>query len=957
MRRLLIPLILILTIGSQLLPAIQYPTLAQSPTTTLRQNFDDLDEIEYTLLRGVLGSGDSGQGVRSNGGSATSPINDTAYNAPLHIILTIPEWCTLQSITWRESGTRSQTQAFNQLFWHRRIGNSNGTDFWFTLNASFDFAWRTASIVIADPPWNGGSGLGQGGALSAGGEVELFYGGSNTGDTLIFDTFEMTCGGAPALVRPFSATQENPDWGLRDFDIPGFSFSVLQLGAMIQGQYDMVAGSVSETDYVLAPASGQVLTVEPIEDIDCGLLTIIWPDKCLFLRPKEPSDPLVYVGAIEAFVFDTREDIYKVGVLTDNGYLMQYIVSDADSFVHPGLVIDPSCILGRAVAISGLTESVPVISALISALSGFNVEVLSGQPVGDPGVTIIRWLNPGKGLDLYTEYGNPDKACNGEENLATCITFNPNMRGGDGWTSTGAVTWSTGDGLGTILQPGSSVLQTLTLTDIDYSLKVWVTPVFSGRPDHRFRIQLGTLAQEYTADGAGIGGREYVLTGNPDTDYGGMGYTVNIANIGGSAIIVKYACVEEGTVTEPTTCTFTNPTFENDLSGWTPSNGTVIWRNGSAFIPIGQNITQGAPLPPGDYVLDFDVRIAFDPATYTGGGAVSVNVYRPDGASGNYPLDIGWNQVGGAGYPITAQRLSITFAQIAPAGNFVRFEPVLDTSATGILGIWLDRACLYLTTQGPSDGGGQCARPSSPINSDVGAWTSWHWANLNRFFTCELMITLNSQYDFIQTSTRTGLMSVRWFMASMNASSAWMSTDLFPWLNGHFRNIALGQVTTINQQESGGAGIWDVLLAVVGIFRDSLQSFTDTLLTVLPSALGLLYSVAQIVFTVILGAISFVLALVTRVAGLMNMAGTLLGTIVTAYNTATPISIPLLPQCSAVDPRTQPACVVFWMLDNTLFSGLGEVYVPLILSILSIHLVLNIVIDIRKTVIELGKVS
>lgn len=748
--------------------------------------------------------------------------------------------------------------------------------------------------------------------------------------------------GDDGLIRPFSLADENPAWGLRDFDVPGFSFSVLQLGAMIQGNYDIVAGSLSENDYVLAPASGQVLTVEPIEDIDCGLLTIIWADKCIFLRPKEPSDPLVYTGGIEAFVFDTRQDIYKVGVLTDEGYLLQYIVADADSYVHPGLLIDPNCILGRAVPISGLVEAVPVLSALVGAVSGFNVEVLAGEPVGNPGVTIIRWLNPGKGLGLFTEYGNPDEACNGDQDLATCLTFNPKLQqDGDGWDPIGQVTWLPD---GALVTPGATIGQSLNLADTNYTVIASVNPVFSGDNNHQFLLQLGTLTQTFQIDSSGIGGTTYQLTGDPEPDYGGVGYTVRLTNTGTSNLIVKYICVEAGAANEPTTCTFTNPTFESDLSGWTPSDASVVWRQGSAYIPIGQNITQGAALPPGSYVLEFDVRIAFDPLTYTGGGAVSVNVYRPDGASGNSPLDINWNQIGQPGYPNIPQRITITFTQIAPAGNFVRFEPVLDTPATGITGIFLDRACVYLTSQGPGDGGGQCARPSAPISSEVGAWTAWHWANLNRFFTCDLMILLTQQYNFIQTSTNTILMSIRWFMASITYTSNWAGTDLFPWLGGHFRNMAVGQVTMVNQESN--AGFWDVLIAII---ESIIQPILDLILWIIGEAARLLLWVIQALLSLILQVISLLLNII-----LLGMQ--VLTSLISAFNAAPIAPISNLPQCG-LNPQSHGFCVALWILENTIFSGPGALMIPLIVAISSIHLLIWVLAEYQRVIRRIGMLS
>lgn len=957
-------LILMLSAVCLLSIVAAHPAGAQgNPTVNRVINFDDLEEMEYTIVHGgkVSGVGNGGAALRSTTGYGPA-LDDNSYYSRVQVDIHIPVWCLATNITWQRR-TLSGGPLSNPGYTEQQVSlNPDGSPFWEHFATVGGIEWATVTANVNTMP------------VQPNGTFQILYGSNQSGDDVRIDNITVTCEQVPyPLIRPFSLADElnaenTPLEGATETAIPLGDYrwaqdrtSALYVGAF-KSPYMVAARSYRPGAPVLAAGDGIIESVEPFSKSWCANSSeLLTEDRCIFALPTAFNQG----NFLLFYVSELIPDSGLVRLRLDNGELIEYFVNNPERYVHPGLVVKGGCILGESFTFNtGIAQAAGLLSSLIDLIRAGLGQLVTADIGGENvGVTFMfrpsdePILSPGnKLLDDLTEYAEVDQACNVNPDLADCLTFNPQMTDGDGWTSFGQVTWMPNSG-GALLAPGASIYQTLSLTDISYTAKALVNPVFGGGGEHRFRLQLGTLNNEFTVDSSGIGGVPYQLVGNPDPDYGGLGYTVGVTNTGPSNIIVKHICVEAGETAEPTSCTFTNPTFENDLSGWTPSNSSVIWRNGSAYIPIGQHITQGAPLPPGDYVLDFDVRIAFDPATYTGGGAVSVNVYRPDGASGNYPLDITWNQIGGAGYPITAQRLSITFAQIAPAGNFVRFEPVLDTAATGILGIWLDRACLYLTTQGPSDGGGQCARPSSPISADVGAWTSWHWANLNRFFTCELMITLNGQYEFIQRSTNTGLMSVRWFMASMNASGTWLGSDLMPWLNGHFRNMAVGQVTTVNNQSSGGAGVWDVLLAVVGIFRDALQSFTNTLTTVLPSLLGIVYNVAQIVFTIVLGAISFVLALVTRVAGLLNTTGTLLGTIVTAYNTATPVSIPLLPQCSAVDPRTQPACVIFWMLDNTLFSGLGEVFVPLLLSIMSIHLVLNIIIDIRKTVIELGKVS
>lgn len=963
---LLIALVCLLSV--LLLPS-GLPTAQAQATTTLYQNFDDLDDISYTLVRGTVGGGETGNGVRSNGGSGNSAVNDAAMNAPLHIILDIPSWCVLQSITWRESGTRAQSQAFNQLFLHRELLDSGGLSHWFTINAGFDFAWRTASIVPAEFPWS------EGGAYGPGGQVQLYYGGSNTGDTLIFDTFEMVCEGGQPLIRPFSLEDElnasnNPLDGAAETDVPMGDYrwaqdrtSALYIGAF-KSPYMVAARSSRSHAPVLAAGDGVIESVEPFSKSWCAnsseLLTV---DRCIFALPTSFN----VANFLMFYISDIISNAGLVRLRLNDGSLIEYFVDNPARYVHPGLVVRGGCILGESIPFkSGLAEGKGALEFLIDTIRvGLGGVLTAG--IGDtdqPGVIFMfrpsdePILSPGsKLLDELTVYAEVDQACNVDPELADCLTSNPQMTDGDGWTSFGQVTWLPNSG-GALLAPGASVFQSLNLIETPYTVKALVNPVFDGGSNHRLRLQLGTLSDNYTIDSSGIGGVPYQLTGDPDPDYGGMGYTVGVTNTGTSNIIVKYVCVEAGETGQPTGCTFTNPTFESDLSGWTPSDASVVWRQGSAYIPIGQHLTQGAPLPPGSYVLEFDVRIAFDPLTYTGGGGISVNVYRPDGASGNYPLDINWNRPGGGGYPITAQRVTITFEQIAPAGNFVRFEPVLDTPATGIMGIFLDRACLYLTSQGPSDGGGQCARPSAPISSEVGAWTAWHWANLNRFFTCDLMILLTQQYNFIQTSTNTLLMTVRWFMASINYTATWLGSDFVPWLNGHFRNIAIGQVTTIDG--SGGASLWDVLLAylngfsdvalavineVIAPYMDILVQVADVLLWAFTGATQLLLAVAKLI-------VIATVQLIVIIFSSFTTARDTLSAFALAFNSVPVTTIEGLPQCGT-DPRSHGFCIALWILDNTIFSGSGRLIMPLLVSIGSIHLLIWVIERYKKLITDI----
>jgi hypothetical protein len=957
MHRLILPLLLVVVLGY----AMALPQQSVQANYFVQITFDDpQNDLPWTFggqgspAYGVLGAGETGQGVISEFPANSSFVDDCCTS--LVVIVIDLQGCIPTQMAWRMKHTDGRwliTTVYDDagtVLAHASSFLNNAQDWSYTMPPGGWLPSEPEEIAQVDT-------------------MRLVVGSPYDG-TIQIDSISIDClGDPPGLVRPFSLADEYvPTPPLTDpqmTDYNGFlTCPSWFLITPFTSCSTVAAQSKTPNAPVLAAADGEIVDIVPFAGSDyCkkapGIEQYFEDDQCFFFLPN--PDP---TAAADGYVTGATPNAAVVILgINDNTDFIFYIVDNPQKYVHIGLRIEAGCILGEALSRSFVIDTIkgPLASfvGFLQGYLGFLVNLILQQPGGTAGVTFM-WRSSDGFLDNadplindLTEYRTPDKACNLDPEVESCLTNNPRLAAGDNWTAFGQVTWLPSSG-GAMLAPGASVSQTLNLADTTYTVKALVNPVFSGTPNHKFQLQLGTLQDEYTIDGSGIGGTVYQLTGDPDPDYGGLAYTVRLINTGTSNIIVKYICVDPGDTSEPTSCTFTNPTFNSDLSGWDTSGPTVTWRQGSAYIPIDEHIQQGTPLPVGAYTITFDVRIAFDPA-YTSGGAVSVNLYRPDGTSSNHPLTINWNAIGQPGYPITPETITVTFNIAAPASGFIRFEPIFDTPATGITGIFLDRACLYLTSQGPGQGGGQCARPSAPISADVGAWTAWHWANLERFFTCELMILLNNQFDFLQTSVNTGLMAVRWFMATINYTTTWFGEDMLPWLNGHFRNMAVGQVTTINQQS--GAGLWDVLLAIVGIFRDAMNVFNQTILSLIPTLIGLIYNIAQIFFTLLLGAVSFILALLTRMADLLSLATSLLSTIITAYNTAQPIPIPLLPQCSTVDPRTNAVCIVFWILDNTIFSGIGATFVPLLISILSIHLILDIVIDIRKTVLELGKVS
>jgi hypothetical protein len=147
----------------------------------------------------------------------------------------------------------------------------------------------------------------------------------------------------------------------------------------------------------------------------------------------------------------------------------------------------------------------------------------------------------------------------------------------------------------------------------------------------------------------------------------------------------------------------------------------------------------------------------------------------------------------------------------------------------------------------------------------------------------------------------------------------------------------------------------------------TLTRFFDVILTAINGALsiggqiiGLLLALitqaANVLFTVVVGAIVFVMKLIGILLGLLRLGQSLLASIITAYNTASPIPIPGLPTCG-IDPQSSGICVAVWVMDNTIFSGPGVVIVPLLVAIGSIHLILWVVAEIRNTVMAVGSTS
>lgn len=177
-----------------------------------------------------------------------------------------------------------------------------------------------------------------------------------------------------------------------------------------------------------------------------------------------------------------------------------------------------------------------------------------------------------------------------------------------------------------------------------------------------------------------------------------------------------------------------------------------------------------------------------------------------------------------------------------------------------------------------------------------------------------------------------------------------------PWLNGHFRNIAIGQVTTITSEGGGCHDIFCAVLGVVDTLANSLTPIIGALANAINALVGILIGGANLFFSVIAGVIAFVLAIIVKLLLFLQSILSLLATIITAYNTATPATIEGLPTCS-IDPNSSLLCISTWVMDHTIFNGRWGVLFTIILSLLAIHLALWAIGEFKRMILNMSSTT
>lgn len=791
--------------------------------------------------------------------------------------------------------------------------------------------------------------------------------------------------------NPFSDTglyeplaEIDPEFGIWDYanlppitnpafvgDPSGFSYPDENL---------VIAMSQDIGDLVYAVAPGEVLYVQRLtRDEDCFLR--------LFIRCYLSIDVMRFQEAYEHGMlayFVNLSSIYKVGVSYGGTNIIEYFVEDAPRYVSIGLQIDAGCILGKTTELvgSGVIDDLSFDTGLGIQLDFIDPEVFTR------GAAFLRMLDENGDtvqlLPLLTEPVDPGAACNADPALAACIG-DPELNKSELWETQGSVQWIPGGGA--VLRRASSIkLSGLNLNPaIAYSLTVTVKRVGD---TGSITLRLGTT--NLTNIALTLPTDQYEIPADIHTADQSPLYSAQITNTGQNSIEVLSFCVTDGTPNQrPNTCYFVNYSFDDGISRWTVSGAVVPgFSGGEIVMPDGSTISQNVRLyPDGSGTHNYELYVI---AKLVGGSDADMTstaqfLYQ-------FPSSEAWTAISSPAdtdsyafglfhqWPNQEVLFSIQvpISSLTEGTFSIGYEETRGFEAPGI--VTVKEVCLNDPfAHHPTDGGGSppfrpvCNSVSVPTTDELGEWIFYHWSQLDRFFQCDLMVVLNrifatayATYEFIQWQTL-------YWQAVASGATNWATKDMIYWVGGHFANIANGRTTTIIQQPGGGtcndigciisqiiALLGDIVNRIVGPIVDAIGNVVlifgdviDILGDIVDALLNLLNAAFSLMFTAVTGLLTLIFGLITVILSFFSNFIITLESLATAINSASPRPIPGVPQCQ-LDPQSSAFCAILWALENTIFSGEGALFIPLIIGAMSIHLLLWSVSFIKRNLTKIG---
>lgn len=236
-----------------------------------------------------------------------------------------------------------------------------------------------------------------------------------------------------------------------------------------------------------------------------------------------------------------------------------------------------------------------------------------------------------------------------------------------------------------------------------------------------------------------------------------------------------------------------------------------------------------------------------------------------------------------------------------------------------------------------------CALIPFPEGVALNTWTSWAWAKLEQFFHCELMPVLIQIRTTITDFYRTFSWSMRWHMASVQAGINWLGNSVLPYLAGYLTNIQPSQITVNENCDN----FWCALVAVIENIIAPLWNFI----------FGVLGALVDVIKAVVLGLIGLFFNLLNTALSLFNIARLAFGSLISAYINATPIAPPGFAVCPAIPDSSNPLCLLYWVLEHTVFTHSGALIIPVMTGWFAVHLLLYFISEIKRVFVQLGQVS
>lgn len=742
------------------------------------------------------------------------------------------------------------------------------------------------------------------------------------------------------------------------------------IGTAILANQAVIFGSKVDA-LVSAVIDGTVTQIEPLTTAKCYELfepaidsnisdAAIAFDHCRITLVSEMiGDSGKYVDMFSPI--NNPPPAYVIHIAGVDGREYLQIATHVDEYVVEGQTVAAGCWLGRVLKEARIdvdtVNKIGTIVALYSPVAGTLLQVFAHEDTPFAALTAVWVIEGGTYINASGEYlldPSDSAPCNVPEGYEGCLG-DSRLEDPSAWQSTNSVSWTDPGAL----MPTDSIIGATFNLDPDRQPVVIIgassagayLAVEFGTANHPLNLVKGPTEIEIAA-------------GDPDE---GEFYSLRLKNTALTPITISFICVlhdvtrggEPGPrppVTTTTVCYFIDSSFENGLTSWETSE-EVESDDGAAQLPDDATIEQDIALTAGTYTLRVVTEVwgtaAYNPDDEDITGGITLEYAYPDST---------FVSMGTKTWASYSHRTQTFTAEIVIAtdedGTFT-LRPNLASSPTGVLGVTINSACLTKAGEIPGgDGDGlitpSCGTIAIPTLSATqpGTWTTWLWAQLNKFFRCELIKVINSMHTAMVNFFRVAMWNIRWTQAAVIRFGNFTSSGFY-WLNGHLHNIAVGRVYQIEGAETieSYGDLGDVLL---GGLKSVIDVFIDLLQRIIDFVFYLLNLVFQLALSIVVALIRLAVILVGLIIGSLGQLFDLLNALFFAWNNSTATPIAGLPQC-AIEPKGNPICIFLWTLENTIFSGRGFLFIPFIVAYGSAELLLWAVAKFSKRAQDTGQ--